>query len=63
MSFPGYTRGLAGNASAEALGPAETSQCRALAARANVLSLDRPDLVFAAKESCRHVSCPAEEAW
>ena len=43
--------------------PLETSQhtmFRALAARANYLSADRPDCQFAAKEVCRWMSSPSE---
>ena len=36
---------------------------RSLAARANYLAMDRPDLAFAAKELCRRMSAPLEEAW
>ena len=33
---------------------------RALAARANYLAQDRPDLQFAAKEICRYMSAPTD---
>eukprot|EP00969_Alexandrium_andersonii_P061029 2689463-Alexandrium_andersonii.AAC.1 len=46
-----------GEEAAEPLGQASVGSYRALAARANFLSLDRPDLVFAAKERCRGMSC------
>merc|ERR1712079_692240 len=36
---------------------------RAMAARANYLALDRPDLQFAAKEICRKMSGPTEDDW
>ena len=35
---------------------------RAVAARANYLGLDRPDLQFASKELCREMAKPTEEA-
>ena len=36
---------------------------RSLAARANYLALDRPDLQFAVKEMCRSMSRPTERSW
>ena len=36
---------------------------RSLAARANYLALDRPDLQFAVKELCRNMSRPTESSW
>ena len=36
---------------------------RSLAARANYLAMDRPDLQFPVKELCRHMSRPTEGAW
>eukprot|EP00969_Alexandrium_andersonii_P091799 4051755-Alexandrium_andersonii.AAC.1 len=45
------------------LGAAEASQCRALAARANYLSLGRSDLGYAAKECCRRMSAPRRQVW
>ena len=38
-------------------------QYRSGAARANYLAQDRPDLSFAAKELCRHMSAPTETNW
>ena len=38
------------------LGQDAVHEFRALAARANFLSMDRPDLGFAAKECCRKMS-------
>jgi len=43
------------------LDPKEASQFRALAARANYLALDRPDIQYATKEVCRGMSRPARE--
>ena len=40
------------------LGPEEATAYRALAARANYLSLDRPDIQFATKELCRAFARP-----
>eukprot|EP00969_Alexandrium_andersonii_P345257 15262332-Alexandrium_andersonii.AAC.1 len=48
---------------AAALPSWEAGQYRALAARATYLSMDCPDLVFAAKECCRRMSSPTEEDW
>ena len=42
----------------EELGSAEGKEYRALAARANYLALDRPDIQYAAKEICREMSKP-----
>ena len=42
----------------EELTEAEVRWFRSLAARANYLAMDRPDLSFAAKELCRRMSCP-----
>ena len=39
------------------------SEYRAIAARGNYLGLDRPDLQYAAKETCRDMSQPTEESW
>eukprot|EP00969_Alexandrium_andersonii_P196904 8699433-Alexandrium_andersonii.AAC.1 len=50
--------------SAAALSPQDAGQYRALAARANYLSLGRPYPSFAAEGCCRRrVSCPTDEDW
>ena len=36
---------------------------RSLAARANYLSMDRPDIMFACKELCRRTSNPTQQSW
>ena len=36
---------------------------RAVAARANYLALDRPDIQYAVKEACRAMSKPMEKDW
>ena len=36
---------------------------RSLAARANYLAVDRPDIMYAAKELCRKMSRPTVQAW
>ena len=41
----------------------DVTSYRALAARANYLSLDRADICFAAKECCRHMSNPTSGDW
>eukprot|EP00969_Alexandrium_andersonii_P169316 7485076-Alexandrium_andersonii.AAC.1 len=63
VSFPGFQREPASSVDAELLGAAEASQYRALGARANYFSLDRPDLGFAAKECCRRMSAPTSHDW
>ena len=45
------------------LSPTETTRFRALAARANYLAQDRPDIAFACKEVCRRMSSPCEADW
>ena len=46
----------------EDLDPEDHRLFRACAARANYLSLDRPDITFAAKECCRHMMKPTRRA-
>ena len=45
------------------LAPDRHTAFRALAARANYLSADRPECQYAAKEVCRWMSAPTELAW
>ena len=45
------------------LKPAEHRKFRALAARANHFSMDRPDIQFAVKELCRAMSAPKKRDW
>jgi hypothetical protein len=47
----------------EALSREESSMYRQLAARANYLAQDRPDLQFAVKELCREMSSPTARSW
>lgn len=42
----------------EKLTRSESSRYRAVAARANYLGIDRPDLQFAVKETCTEMSAP-----
>eukprot|EP00969_Alexandrium_andersonii_P294285 13007276-Alexandrium_andersonii.AAC.1 len=63
ISFPGCRRDVAAEDTAEPLDPAAGRSFRALAARANYLSLDRPDLGFSAKECCRRMAAPATTDW
>ena len=41
----------------------EATRYRAIAARINYLSADRPDLQYAAKEVCRDMSTPTDGSW
>ena len=41
----------------------ELMKFRSGAARANYLAADRPDIAFAAKECCRHMSAPTKANW
>ena len=43
---------------AEKLDTARATEYRSLAARANYLASDRPDMQFSVKESCQHMSEP-----
>ena len=47
----------------EELSPAEATSFRALAARANYLAQDRPDIAFAAKELCREFAKPSKSSY
>jgi len=46
-----------------ALVGAEATKFRAIAARANYLALDRPDIQFSTKEICRSMSAPKQSDW
>ena len=50
------------NATGAPLSPEMATSFRALAARANYLSQDRPDLAFAAKELCREFAAPTQDS-
>ena len=41
----------------------DATRYRAIVARCNFLSIDRPDLMFASKECSRHMSNPTNGAW
>ena len=56
--IPGVKEQLLGVLADTPLGADETSAFRSEAARCNYLGLDRPDVVFAAKELCRRMSAP-----
>ena len=47
----------------EKLNDTEATAYRALAARANYLTLDRPDTAFTTKELCRDFASPTRSAW
>ena len=47
----------------ECLNPQEVKEFRGLAARANYLAQDRPDIQFATKEVCRCMSKPTRLCW
>ena len=48
---------------ADELSKIETTGFRGLAARANYLAQDRPDVQFSAKEICRRMSRPRQRDW
>ena len=45
------------------LGPEEATTYRSIAARANYLSADRPDIMYAVKELCRGMAKPTRMHW
>ena len=45
------------------LGPNEATTYRSIAARANYLSADRPDIMYAVKELCRGMAKPTKGHW
>ena len=45
------------------MAPSEATQYRAMVARLNFLSIDRPDLQFCVKESARNMSAPTNGDW
>ena len=47
----------------EELGGAEATRFRAVAARANYLAVDRPDVQYAVKEICRKMARPVHGDW
>ena len=47
----------------EELVGAEATRFRAVAARANYLAADRPDIQYAVKETCRKMAKPAKGDW
>ena len=47
----------------ETLNEEDSSRFRALAARANYLSQDRPDIQYATKDLCREMSSPTVRSW
>ena len=47
----------------EELVGSEAARFRAVAARANYLAADRPDIQYAVKEICRNMAKPVEGDW
>ena len=45
------------------IGPEEATTYRSIAARANYLSADRPDIMYAVKELCRGMAKPTRVHW
>ena len=45
------------------LGPGEATNYRSIAARANYLAADLPDLMYAVKELCRGMAAPTKGHW
>ena len=46
-----------------ALGPEDSTGYRSIAARANYLAADHPDLMYAVKELCRGMAAPTKGHW
>ena len=63
LSSPGLRRDAESVEAATPLGAEAVEIYRDLSARANYLSLDRPDLAFAAKECCRKMAEPSSLDW
>ena len=61
LSTPGSKEPVKGEE--EAMGKEDHTRYRAMAARCNYLSLDRPDIQFAAKEVCRWMQGPTWADW
>jgi len=47
----------------ELLDAAKAARFRSIAARVNYLAADRPDLMYSAKEVCRHMASPTTGGW
>ena len=47
----------------EELSPVEATRYRGIAARANYLAADRPDIMYAGKELCRGMAKPTRADW
>merc|ERR1711873_57450 len=45
------------------MSPHESTEYRAIVARANYLAQDRSDIQYAVKELCRNMSCPPRGDW
>ena len=52
-----------GDAGDEELDPAAATQYRAIVARCNYMSVDRPELQYAVQEACREMSKPTNSSW
>ena len=49
--------------SQEELSPSDATRYRSIAARANYLAVDRPDIMYAVKELCRGMAKPTKGHW
>ena len=64
LTHPGGDKqAMAAEAETVALVGAEAARLRAVAARANYLSGDRPDIQYAVKEICRGMAKPVKGDW
>ena len=63
LSTPGVSGGIDDTEQKEELEGEMVTKYRALGARCNYLSMDRPDLAFATKEFCRKMAAPTSLDW
>ena len=63
LTTPGLRRDAEAVGAATPLGQEAARWYRALAARANYLSMGIPDIAFAAKECCRKIASPSTLDW
>ena len=63
LSTPGERSDIRGGESeAPTLAKEEATRFRSIAARANYLAQDRPDIAYAVKEICSHAAAPTTES-
>ena len=63
LDMPSVQEGSGYDNKDDALNPRDAKELRGLAARANYLAQDGPDIQFATKEVCRCLSRPTRRYW